>query len=133
MRALPSSYRRTPTPTGDSSMQFGNLSRRGFLAKSLAGMTAAGLPMWFAKENRGFAQDNPGKAPASNNDVLRMGAIGTGTNRTRRGPNQPMRGERGVAIMQNAMGQPGTRMIAVCDVDRPNADFAKGLVDRANN
>ncbi|MBX9678060.1 MAG: Gfo/Idh/MocA family oxidoreductase [Gemmataceae bacterium] len=113
-------------------MQHGNLSRRGFLAKSLGGMTAAGLPIWFANENLNYAQDNSGKARASNNDVLRMAAIGTGTNRTRRNANQPLRGERGVHIMQAAMGQPGVRMTAVCDVDRPNAEFAKDLVDMAN-
>ena len=35
-------------------------------------------------------------------------------------------------IVQDAMGQNGVQMIAVCDVDRPNADFAAAEVNRRN-
>jgi predicted dehydrogenase len=111
-------------------MNQGNLSRRGFLAQSLAGLTAAGLPLWYAKEIVADAQDKDAKTQkAGPNDRIVMAAIGTGTNRTRRG-NGPIRGERGVAIMNDAMGQPPVRMIAVCDVDRPNAEFARDIVNR---
>ncbi len=33
--------------------------------------------------------------------------------------------------MQNAMAENGVQMVAVCDVDRPNAEFAQGLVRNA--
>ena len=42
-------------------MNKGNLSRRGFLAGSLAGLTAAGLPIWFANEIVADAQEKEGK------------------------------------------------------------------------
>jgi predicted dehydrogenase len=116
-------------------MNKGNLSRRGFLARSLAGLTAAGLPLWYAKEIVVDAQEQNAKQnrPAGPNDRIVMAAIGTGTNRTRRQGNQQLHGERGVQIMNDAMGQQGVRMVAVCDVDRPNAEFAKGVVDRRYN
>jgi predicted dehydrogenase len=98
------------------------------LAKSLGGLAAAGLPVWFAREIVADEQEKQGKkTPNGPNDRIVMGAIGTGTNRTRRG-NRPLAGERGVHIMQNAMNETGAQMIAVCDVDRPNAEFAQNLV-----
>lgn len=112
-------------------MNRGNLSRRGFLAKSLGAMTAAGLPLWFANEMLVDAQEKEGKKVAGGaNERIVMGAIGTGTNRTRRGT-RPLAGERGVGIMQNAMNEAGVQMVAVCDVDRPNAEFAQNLVRNA--
>jgi predicted dehydrogenase len=113
-------------------MKRGNMSRRGFLANSLGGLAAAGLPVWFAKELVADAQETTAR-PAGANDRIVMGAIGTGTNRTRRTGNQPIRGERGVGIMQNAMSEPGVFMMAVCDVDRPNAEFARNLVRNATS
>jgi predicted dehydrogenase len=111
---------------------YGNLSRRGFLARSAAGLAAFGLPVWYANELVTHAQEKGTQKTPAPNDRIVMGAIGTGTNRTRRGPNQPIRGERGIAIMQNAMGNNSVRMIAVADVDRPNAEFAANLVNQRN-
>lgn len=105
-------------------MQHGNLSRRGFIARAIGGLTAAGLPLWYAQESVALAQLRRRRAPVAANDRLLMGAIGTGTNRTQRTGNQPLRGERGNHIMHDAMRQPGVQMIAVCDVDLPNALFA---------
>ncbi len=66
-------------------MHHGNLSRRGFMAKSLGAFAAAGLPIWFAKETLIDAQGKSAKtAKTGPNDRIVMGAIGTGTNRTRR-------------------------------------------------
>ena len=122
-------------------MNQGNFSRRGFLAQSLAGLTAAGLPLWFAEEIVVDAQEKDAKAQKGRgaNDRIVMAAIGTGTNRIRRG-NGPLHGERGVAIMNDAMGsadanrrapwQNNIQFVAVCDVDRPNAEYAQGLVNR---
>jgi predicted dehydrogenase len=96
-------------------------------------MTAgAGLPLWFANEQLALAQERPAQ-PAGANEQITMGAIGTGTNRLSRTGNNPppLRGERGVAIMEDAMRRPGVRMVAVCDVDRPNAEFGANKVRTA--
>ncbi|HEX3313741.1 MAG TPA: Gfo/Idh/MocA family oxidoreductase [Gemmataceae bacterium] len=109
-----------------------NLSRRGFLTRSLTGMAAAGLPAWYANELLAQAQQTPAPHGSGPNGALTMATIGTGTNRTRRG-NGAIHGERGIADMQEAMRQPNVRMVAVCDVDRPNAEFAANLVNTHNN
>ncbi len=112
--------------------QQGNLSRRGFLARSAAALALAGLPAWYSQEIIADAQEKDTKQRVIGpNDRIVMAAIGTGTNRTRRRGNEPLRGERGVHIMQDAMGQNGVQMVAVCDVDRPNAEFAQNLVRNA--
>jgi predicted dehydrogenase len=112
-------------------MNRGNLSRRGFLANTLGGLVAAGVPLWFAKETVLDAQEKEAKkGPGGANERIVMAAIGTGTNRTRRG-NGALHGERGVHIMQNAMAEDGVQFVAVCDVDRPNAEFAQNLVRNA--
>ena len=112
-------------------MERGNLSRRGFLANMLGGMTAAGLPIWFAKETVIDAQETKTARQPGANDRIVMGAIGTGTNRSRRAPNAAIRGERGIHIMQSAMSEDGVQVVGVCDVDRPNAEFAQNLVRTA--
>jgi predicted dehydrogenase len=103
------------------------------MARTLGGLTAAGLPVWFAQEIVADAQEKTTQTPArvGPNDRIVMGAIGTGTNRTRRAANAPLRGERGIAIMNNAMHENGVQMIAVCDVDRHNAEFSQNLVRTA--
>src|SRR5581483_309191 len=106
-------------------MNHGNLSRRGFLARMAGGMAAAGLPGWFAGEMLVHAQDNSGNAQA--NDRINIGVIGTGTNYTRRTGDAPLRGERGVFLLREAMGKPGVRIAAVCDVDRTNRDFSAAI------
>jgi predicted dehydrogenase len=109
-------------------MNSGNMSRRGFLARSLAGLTVgAGLPAWFAQEVLAQQQQGQPRQPGANDQIV-IGAIGTGTNHTRRRQGQPIRGERGIAIMQDAMRQQGVRCIAVCDVDRTSRGFAANLV-----
>lgn len=112
-------------------MERGNLSRRGFIANTLGGLVAAGLPVWFANEIVTDAQEAKTGPRVGPNDRIVMGAIGTGTNRTRRAANAPIRGERGVHIMQAAMAENGVQMVSVCDVDRPNAEFAQGIVRNA--
>src|SRR5262245_15152060 len=112
-------------------MNKGNLSRRGFLARSLATLTAAGLPVWYANELVVDAQEKDKQKTPGPNDRIVMGAIGAGTNRLRRrNADDPLRGERGYHIMQDAMSQRGVEMIAVCDVDAVNKDFAADRVGR---
>jgi predicted dehydrogenase len=112
-------------------LQRGNLSRRGFMARSLGALTVAGLPLWFARETVDAQEQKRKKNRPAANDRLVMAAIGTGSNRFREASLRPTRGERGVHIMQDAMRQPGVQMIAVCDVDRPNAEFAANIVRTA--
>jgi len=109
-------------------LQRGNLSRRGFIARSLGALTAAGLPVWFARESVGHALAQETKRPVAANDRIVMAAIGVGSDRLRNANLRPTRGERGVAIMRDAMGQNGVQMIAVCDVDRVNAEQAANMV-----
>ena len=59
-------------------MDKGNLSRRGFLGRSLAGLAAAGLPVWYARQYVAAHEDGEAKkTPAS--DRLVMGIVGVGS------------------------------------------------------
>jgi predicted dehydrogenase len=89
-------------------MEKGNQSRRGFLQRSLAALTAAGMPAWYAREV--VAADEAGKgqkAPTSPNERLVMGAIGIGSPQSR-----------GLTIYNDARkASEGVRYAAACDVD----------------
>jgi predicted dehydrogenase len=105
-------------------MEQRNLSRRGFLERSLAALTAgAGLPLWYAREVLSAEQDKAAQAkkPVAANDKLVMGAIGIGGPQTR-----------GLAIMNDALNlKRGIQYVAVCDVDRSHRErAAKILKDR---
>jgi predicted dehydrogenase len=82
-------------------MERGNLSRRGFLQRSLAGLTAAGLPVWAANKVGGA------------NDKIVMGAIGIGSPQSRNR-----------AITNEARRDKNVQYIAVCDVDETHRDRA---------
>src|SRR5437867_583158 len=63
-------------------MERGNLSRRGFLQRSLTGLAVgAGLPLWFAREVLAQQQEaTPRRARrAAANDRVLIGAIGIGS------------------------------------------------------
>ena len=63
-------------------MDRGNLSRRGFLQRSLAGLTiGAGLPLWFAREVLAEKEAYAGKVRRriGPNDRVQIGAIGIGS------------------------------------------------------
>lgn len=97
----------------------GNLSRRGFMNRSLAGLTAAGLPMWYAQQVH--ASDDAAKAAAKIADEgskLNVGFIGIGS------PQSRARALYGEFKRTKAMN-----CVAVCDVDdrhsKAAADMAK--------
>jgi predicted dehydrogenase len=100
-------------------MQQGNLSRRGFLQRSLAGLTAAGLPAWFAHEVVAAERKTAAaaKKAVSANDRILMGAIGIGSPQSR-----------GTAIMHDARRQKGVHYVAVCDVDGSHRDKAAKMI-----
>src|SRR5260370_42558840 len=88
-------------------MNRGNLPRRGFLRRSLAGLVAAGLPAWYAREVVAAHDEKDGaKKPAGPSGEILMGAIGIGSPQSR-----------GRAIYGDAKGHKGVRYVAPCDVD----------------
>jgi predicted dehydrogenase len=101
-------------------MERGNLSRRGFLQRSLAGMAAAGLPLWYARENLIAAEEKGKDKEPAPNDRIVMGAIGIGSPQSR-----------GRAIMHEAMAQKGVEYVAVCDVDKRHRERAIDDVKKA--
>jgi predicted dehydrogenase len=95
-------------------MDRGNLSRRGFLQRSLGALAATGLPLWYAREALADAEARKaGEKSPSANDRIVMGAIGIGSPQSR-----------GMAIMHDARGQKGVEYVAVCDVDKRHAERA---------
>jgi predicted dehydrogenase len=94
-------------------MDKGNLSRRGFLQRSLAGLAATGLPLWYAQEV--LAEEQEKKiSKAAPSDRIVMGAIGIGSPQSR-----------GRAIAHDALNtKQGVQYVAVCDVDGRHRDNA---------
>jgi predicted dehydrogenase len=91
----------------------GTLSRRGFLQRSLGGLTAAGLPLWYANELIVAAEEKAAeKKPRAANGRINVGIIGI-DNKTRRS----------VALYQeakklNTKGKSDVlTFVALCDVD----------------
>src|ERR1700678_2011926 len=98
-------------------MKRGNLSRRGFLERSLGGLVAAGLPLWSAREIVAAELAAEDKKPLAANDRIVMGAIGIGSPQSR-----------GRAIYNDAKGQKGVQYVAVCDVDKRHLENAAKMV-----
>ncbi len=94
------------------------VSRRRFLAGSLAGFALAGLPEWFAKEARADAHVRAADTPRKigPNDRINIGVIGPG------GSKGGFR--RGLDDARDAAGKPGVQVIAVCDVDTQHREEA---------
>jgi predicted dehydrogenase len=96
----------------------GNLSRRGFLQRSLAAMAAAGLPAWYAREVLAADEAKKNNKPVAASDRFIMGAIGIGS------PDS-----RGLAIASDALNtKMGAQFVAVCDVDKRHRERAAKLM-----
>ncbi len=103
-------------------LERGNLSRRGFLARSIGALTASGLPLWHAQqlvaaEEEASAQNKKG----SPNDQIVMGAIGIGSPSSR-----------GLGIYRNAMRNKRVKYVAACDVDARHLKRAIDIMTKDN-
>ena len=87
-------------------LERGNLSRRGFMGRSLAGLSAAGLPLWYAREVHGAQVATQVQRAKKESDKLNMGFIGIGS------PQSRNRALYGAAKKFNTVN-----CMAVCDVD----------------
>ena len=95
----------------------GNLSRRGFMDRSLAGLTAAGLPLWYAQQVH--ASEQEAKSAAKKADVgnkMNVGFIGIGSELSRA---RALYGEFRRTNMMNC--------VALCDVDKRHLDVAEKM------
>jgi predicted dehydrogenase len=106
-------------------MNKGNLSRRGFLARSTAALTVgAGLPAWYAREVLAQEQQEQARRdrPAAANDRLVLGMIGIGS------PNS-----RGLQLLGDlGRHRRQVEVVAVCDVDRRHRERAAAAVNDFN-
>jgi len=96
-------------------LERGNLSRRGFMERSVAGFVAAGLPLWYAKELFGAETKTAAAAAkvAGANDRLQMGVIGVGPS--------PRRSN---ALYGAAKKFKSVNFTGVCDVDGRHLKYA---------
>jgi predicted dehydrogenase len=95
----------------------GNLSRRGFLDRSLAGLTAAGLPLWFAREVHA-ADEKATVKDAAKVDKLNVGFIGIGSPQSR-----------ARALYNEFKRTQALNCVAVCDVDARHVDAAAKMAE----
>jgi predicted dehydrogenase len=102
----------------------GNLSRRTFMRRSLAGMTTAGLPLWFAE--RVHADDEARKAVAARqpgaNGKLNLGWVGIGSPASR-----------AFGILGTTRGYKQLAHVAACDVDARHVKKAKEVFKNQNH
>ncbi|SRR5579884_2683971 len=97
-------------------MQKGNLSRRGFMQRSLTALAAAGLPAWYAKEVFGLQAAQAAKQ-TSQGDRLLMGAIGIGP-----------RPRRCLDLYNAARQNKSVAFVAACNVDKSHLDYSLKLM-----
>ncbi len=91
-----------------------NLSRRGFLQRSLAALTVgAGLPAWYAQRVLAAEEDKKAEDKKAAADRIGVGCIGIGSPASR-----------GLAIMGDAKGKKGVEILAVCDVEKDHLENA---------
>jgi predicted dehydrogenase len=99
-------------------LERGQLSRRGFMGQSLAALSAAGLPLWYAHEVHG-ADEETKKARKAPDGKLNMGYIGIGSPSSR---NRALYGASRKFQHVNCM--------AVCDVDGRHLASAEAMLKR---
>lgn len=102
-------------------MHRGNLSRRGFIQRSLGALVAAGLPAWYANELV-TQQLVAAEEKQASGDKLVFGAVGIGSPKSR-----------GMHVVKNDLlrGFSNTTCVAVCDVDRSHRERASKELSNA--
>jgi predicted dehydrogenase len=88
------------------------LSRRELLARSVAGLSLAALPAWYAKEAEAAEHERFARMPRriGPNDTLNIACIGCGG---RKGGFR-----QGLGDTHAIASQPGVKVVAICDVDK---------------
>ncbi|NBO91075.1 MAG: gfo/Idh/MocA family oxidoreductase [Planctomycetia bacterium] len=99
-------------------MDQGNLSRRGFVQRSLAAMAAAGLPAWTAREllDGQLQAADAAKKPVAASDKITIGLIGCGG--------------QGRGIMNQARNSKMVEVVAVADVDKTRREQTASSVGK---
>jgi hypothetical protein len=96
-------------------MDRGNLSRRGFLQRSIAALTVgAGLPAWYAQEILAASREaeEGEKKVIGANDKITMGVIGLGYDRGR-----------AKDLYHAAKNNKQVQFVATCNVDKNHLDW----------
>ncbi|HUV04491.1 MAG TPA: Gfo/Idh/MocA family oxidoreductase [Armatimonadota bacterium] len=93
-------------------------SRRKFLAGSLAGMAAVGLPSWFAKSAEAAEKEHIAGSPKKigPNDTIQLAVIGPGGSKGGY--------SMGLGDAKAAARHEGCKVVAACDVDAKHLDEA---------
>ncbi len=100
----------------------GSLSRRGFMTKSVATLTAAGLPLWYARDVFGAdAAATAANKKVGANEKLNMGVVGVGPS--------PRRSN---ALYGAAKRFKHVQFTGVCDVDARHVKHAIGQYGKDN-
>jgi len=99
-------------------MNHSDLSRRDFLRRSIAGLSVAALPAWYAREAVAAEAERAAARPRRTgaNDRINLACIGPGGSRG--GFRQ------GLGDTHAIQSQGGVQVVAVCDVDRQHREQA---------
>ena len=95
------------------------VSRRQMLARTIAGLTVAGVPEWFSKASIAGELELDSQLPTKTfgpNDQINVGAIGVGG---RKGGYR-----QGMGDTQRIGGQHGVKIVAICDLDEVHRNDA---------
>ncbi len=104
-------------------------ARRRFLQKTIAGITLAGLPGWYAKDAIAAEQDHDSEMPRKIGPNEQINIAGIGLGGSKGGFRQ------GFGDTQNIGSRPGVKRVAICDVDRTHLEEAAniyGIKDQRN-